>query len=150
MRTIRTVSARKRFLDQVALTMNVTSSARAAGFSRRAAYEWRNDDPEFAKDWDDAIETAIDRAEAEAVRRAVEGIAKPLMYIAKPLMYQGAKVGEVQEYSDRLLEFILRGRRPKVYGDKVENTLALSDPLQRIVDEIASRGRSIRTIEHED
>ena len=46
----------------------------------------------------------------EAYRRAVLGVAEPV--------YQGGElVGTVQRYSDRLLEFLIRGRRPQTYRD---------------------------------
>lgn len=48
--------------------------------------------------------------EQEAYRRAVEGVEEPV--------YQGGElVGTVRRYSDKLLEFLLRGRRPQVYRE---------------------------------
>jgi len=47
--------------------------------------------------------------EREAYRRAVEGNDKPV--------YQGGKkVGTVKEYSDGLLTFLLKARKPEVYA----------------------------------
>lgn len=68
--------------------------------SRTAAYDWRGDDEEFAKDWEEAIETAADKLEQVAFRRAETG------------------------KSDRMLEILLKGHRPK-YRDK---QLIGSDP----------------------
>jgi hypothetical protein len=42
----------------------VTASARVAGFDRRTANAHRLADPEFAADWDDALEASIDDLEA--------------------------------------------------------------------------------------
>lgn len=48
--------------------------------------------------------------EDEARRRAVDGVDEPV--------FQGGElVGHVRRYSDRLLEFLLRGRRPTVYRE---------------------------------
>lgn len=60
---------------------------------RTAAYDWRDDDVEFAKAWDEAIESAADKLEQVAYRRASTG------------------------KSDRMLEILLKGHRPK-YRDK--------------------------------
>jgi hypothetical protein len=62
---------------------------------RSAAYDWRSDDEEFAKAWDEAIETAGDKLEEVAYRRATTG------------------------KSDRLLEVLVKAHRPK-YRDKHE------------------------------
>jgi hypothetical protein len=94
-RTIRTDRARDIFLKTLAATCNVTRSARRAGMGRSAAYDWRSDDAEFAKAWDEAIESAADRLEEVAFRRGTTG------------------------KSDRMLEILLKGHRPK-YRDKAE------------------------------
>src|SRR5436305_6679036 len=58
-------------VSRVALrSATVLSAARTAGVSRRAAYDRRERDPEFAQAWDDAIEESVEQLEAEAVRRA--------------------------------------------------------------------------------
>ena len=56
------VSKRQRqcFLDELARTGVVSSSARAGGIGRRTAYDWRDRDPGFARAWDDALEQAVD------------------------------------------------------------------------------------------
>ena len=51
---------RQRFLDELAQTGVVSSSARAAGIGRRTAYDWRDRDPGFARAWDDALDQAVD------------------------------------------------------------------------------------------
>ncbi len=53
----------------------------------------------------------------EAVRRAVEGT-------EKPVYQQGRLVGHVQEYSDTLLIFLLKGRRPEKYGEKLRQEIS--------------------------
>lgn len=99
-RTVRTDRAREIFLKTLAATCNVTRSARRAGMSRTAAYDWRDEDEQFAKEWEEAIETAADKLEEVAFRRATTG------------------------KSDRMLEILLKGHRPK-YRDK---QLVGSDP----------------------
>ena len=45
-----------------------------------------------------------------AYSRAVEGVATPIFN------KEGNQVGEKVEYSDRLLELLLKSKRPRVYG----------------------------------
>ena len=68
-------------------------------------YAHRTTEAEFADAWDDAYDAGNDRLEDEAHRRAVDGV-------ERPVTYRGEVVGSVREYSDVLLMFLLRGRRP--------------------------------------
>lgn len=99
-------------MSALAETGNVTLAASAAGVNRATPYRWRQDDPDFARAWEDAMEAAADKLEQEAWRRAVEGVEEPV--------YRGGKlVGTVRKYSDTLLIFLLKGARPHKYQDRV-------------------------------
>jgi hypothetical protein len=64
-----------------------------------------------------------DQLEQEARRRAHDGVRKPV--------YQGGKrVGYIQEYSDTLLIFLLKGLRPEKYRERFEHSGAGGGPLQ--------------------
>src|ERR1035438_9843342 len=65
---------RAKFIAALAVTANVSAAARAAGIARQHVYVVRNDDPEFAAAWDDALETAVDELELAARYRALEGV----------------------------------------------------------------------------
>ena len=97
-----------RFIEELARTGNITGSAKTAGVSRRNIYRERENVKEFREAWDDAVEEAVDELEREARRRAVEGV-------AKPVFYQGVQCGSIQEFSDTLLIFLLKGARPEKY-----------------------------------
>jgi hypothetical protein len=87
------------------------------------AYDWRDEDEEFKADWDKALEIAADLLEEEAVRRAHDGVKKPV--------FQGGKrVGYVQEYSDTLLIFLLKGTKPKKFGDRTTLAGDKDNPVQ--------------------
>ena len=86
----------RRMLKALALGMSPTGAAKAAGVGRSTAYLWRQEDPEFAAKWDEAVAVGIDRLEDEAHRRAVEGV--------KHAVYrEGVVVGD-HEGSDKLLK----------------------------------------------
>jgi hypothetical protein len=79
----------------------------------------RKADPVFAEQWEDVTEHAIDDLEAEARRRGLQGI-------PKPIVYQGMVTGTYTEYSDRLLELLLKGRRAKVFAPRPDQGPASS------------------------
>lgn len=100
---------KKRFLAKIAKGFSVGGAATAAQVSRRTPYKWREVDADFAAAWDEHAELGNDALEDEGRRRAMNGIKRPI--------YQNGKlVGHVQEYSDRLLEVMLRSRRPQKFG----------------------------------
>lgn len=51
---------------------NVYRACERAGVARHTAYDWRNDDAEFRRDWDAALDATADDAESELVRRAYD------------------------------------------------------------------------------
>jgi hypothetical protein len=103
-----------RFLAALAAGGVVAAAASAAGISRTQAYRCKSENPEFAKKWTDALESAIDAAESELYRRAVQGVEKPVYYC-------GTQCGTVREYSDALLKFYLASRRRSVFGEQVQH-----------------------------
>ena len=97
------------FLDQIAAGQSVRASATAAGINPRLPYSWRKLDTAFAAAWSAAEEAGTDVIEEEAFRRAVTGVEKPV--------YRGGEVvGHVADYSDAMLMFLLKSRRPERYG----------------------------------
>jgi len=93
-RTIRTPKNRQKFLKHLSSGASVGASARAAGFGRRTAFEWKADDPDFAAAWEEAYEDATENLEDAARTRALEK-------------------------SDSLLMFLLKARRPEIYRERV-------------------------------
>lgn len=110
-RAERTDRARTRFIEVLRESCNVSEAARAAGIGRRTAYEWREKDRAFADDWEDAEEEAADKLEREAWRRAVDGV-------DKPVIHQGVITDTYKEYSDKMLEILLKGHRPEKFADR--------------------------------
>jgi len=92
---------RKRFIEVLTETLNVSRAAREAGIATSTAYSWRLKYDAFGKDWEAAVTAAVDELEAVLLKRAVNGV-------AKDVMYGGAKVGTVTTYSDALAIFMLK------------------------------------------
>lgn len=104
---------REQFILNLADGGHVMESAKLAGVGRRTVYDERQRNEEFALQWADAIEVSTELLEKEAQRRAVDGV-------EEPIYYKGDEVGRVRKYSDTLLIFLLKGRRPDVYRDGVK------------------------------
>lgn len=108
----RSRKVKEKFLAHLALSANVTESARVAGVERGVLYRWRETDPDFAKGWTLSLEEATDALEAEARRRALEGCAEPLTYQGKLICDAKGQPVIRRRYSDGLLRMLLRAHRP--------------------------------------
>lgn len=101
----------ERFLDALSQTASVTRACEVASLPRRTVYNWRARDPAFAGAWEAALDLGTDALEDEAVRRAMQGTERPV--------YQGKTlVGHIRDYSDTLLIFMLKARRPEKYRER--------------------------------
>lgn len=134
---------KQKFLRALAECGVITDAAKVAGVERKTVYRWREQDPDFAKAWDEAEQEAADKLEREAIRRAVEGV-------EEPVFHQGKIVGYVRKYSDTLLIFLLKGYKPERYKERQAHELSgpgggpipiddVRAALQRKLDELAAR-----------
>lgn len=89
----------------------VGKACEAVGISKQSVHNWRELDPAFAADWDRAVDLATEDLEKEARRRAYQGV-------EEPVFYQGEICGHVQKFSDTLLMFTIKARKPE-YRDKI-------------------------------
>jgi hypothetical protein len=87
------------------MTNSVRLSARHARISRKMAYEHRERDKEFAEQWDEAIETALDLLHARVFQRCLEGDLEPVYYM-------GVVVDYVRKFDSKLQIEMLRAYRP--------------------------------------
>ena len=135
-RTIRSPSKDTKFFKALAEGAAVGVACAEAGYGRRTAYEYRDKFEKFADRWDEAVETAVERLEAEADRRAVEGV-------LKPVFHRGEVCGHIRVFSDNLLMFRLKALRPHKYRDNaslqvdhapvdIENTDSISAMMKKI------------------
>lgn len=103
------------FLAAYAATCSITRAASAAGIHRQTHYDWMRANLGYRLEFERAKEIAFDVLEEEAVRRAYLGV-------DEPVFHNGQQCGVIRKYSDRLMEVLLRGNKPKIYGDRRELT----------------------------
>lgn len=116
-----TAARKRRFLEELARHGIVVEAARAVSPGAdpcrgavRSFQDERNRDAHFSAQWDEALELGVAALEREAHRRAVEGWVERGVFDKT-----GRRVGDVVRYSDRLLEVMLKARRPE-YRDRVD------------------------------
>lgn len=103
------------FLARLRGSGTVRYACEAAGVSRQTVYAWKRRDPEFARQWDEAQEDAVEALEAAARVRALSG-------------------------SDRLLMFLLRAIRPDKYGDRLRIEHSIEREKRRVYREALAEG----------
>ena len=122
--TARTPLKDDAFFANIAAGMTITPAAVEAGYSRSRVFQYKIDDEEFASRWHEASEDATERMETEADRRGVEGV-------LEPVFHKGVEVGYIRKFSDTLLIFRLKAKRPQVYRDnaRVEHSNDPENPM---------------------
>ena len=124
------------FLRILSETANVSRAARVAGISASQVYRWRDKMPIFSEDWDLALREALDTLEEVLRDRVINGI-------ERSHFHGGEKTGTYKTYSDALLMFYLRAKRPDIYN-KGGTELAIErtgddESLNKQLDIIAAR-----------
>lgn len=113
---VRTFKRRKIFLDMLAAGNTESAAARAADGKLRNFKKWRDEDVDFAKDWEEAIDEGTDFIEDIATERAIKK-------------------------SDALMAMILKARRPEKFdrGSKLELTggISVEGSKQKLLNKIA-------------
>ncbi len=91
----------KAFLNALSSGMNITAAAKVAGYHRRTVYRWRDEDPEFAAEWEQAIESNLDALEGALYERATEGMTEYVVHDGKILFCWVDEGGNVVEPEPR-------------------------------------------------
>lgn len=97
------------FLTALRSGESVLEACTLVGVSNRTAYNHRDRDPGFARDWGLAVRMHRAPLELAAYRRGVEGI-------EEPIYRHGKQIGTRRLYSDALLKMLLAGEKPRKYG----------------------------------
>lgn len=144
----------------------IRHACEAADVDRTTAWRAREKDEAFAAAWDEAMEAGIDRAEQAAYTRAVDGWCEPVIDKGRLAWAYKREVDAdgketyspvldangqpvpltVRKHSDGLLQFVLKGRRRAVYGDKQEITGANGGPVA-LLDETKKASRIAALLE---
>lgn len=119
-RSLNKVDLKKSFLEGMMSLGTITAACKYAGFSATLYYYWT--DPHYGegKHYDEDFVHEVAMAKAawrdvlrdEATRRAVEGVEKPV-FGSKGRGEGSGVIGHVQEYSDRLMEVLLKLNLPE-------------------------------------
>lgn len=120
---------------------NVRKTCKALGVRREDAYRERRINPEFAELWDEALIALVDEVEARLFDMAINGT-------TTTYCRDGATTTIHKPASDRSIIFILRHRRPEIYGWRSQFPFARRDdqPQRREVYSLVDdKGRAIRT-----
>src|SRR5262245_14799001 len=126
-RTARNTQRRKaKFLAAYERLGNATAVAEETGISRYTHKEWLKKSETYRQAFQEADDAATEVLEKEAIRRAVEGN-------EEPVYYNGQKVGTVRKYSDVLLIFLLKSKRPEVYRERYDARLTANLNVQSAV-----------------
>jgi len=148
-----------RILDGIASGLFPAEIAQALGIVPGTIREWRRQDPDFDQMCVEAESVVTDQLEREAIRRAARGVLEPVVHRGEVVMYTNPETGAEEplmqrRYSDGLLQFLLRGRRAEVYGDRtrVEGSVGLDldgsrDALMQKLGQAAERLAATRTQE---
>ncbi len=113
------------FLTAFRESCTVAQAAKTAKVGRRTHYDWLKADPSYREQFEDLEEAVTETLEREAMRRASEGT-------LKPVFYQGKTCGEIREYSDTLLIFLLKARRPETYRERSDINSTLQGTVRMI------------------
>jgi hypothetical protein len=130
-RTKLTPKKQRQFLARIADGWSITDGAKAVGVRRETIYAHKAADPAFAAALTAAVDAGTDVLEDAARQRAVDGVVHET-----PIYHQGKPVGKVVEtkYSDSLLIFLLKARRPEKYRDQVDVHVWLAREAKRVAE----------------
>lgn len=114
--TEETLKGARQFLDALTEFGIVALAVKAAPFSRATAYRYRAQDEQFRAEWDAAVDESTDTLVREAWRHAAEGV-------KHTWTDKNGKPHTEYKFSDNLLMFLIKSRRPSEYRDsyKVEH-----------------------------
>lgn len=108
------------FLLSVLSGYHITEAAEQACVSLPTVYRRRHDDKIFRKAWEKASRIGTKALEAEAQRRAFHGV-------EEPVFHKGIECGRIRRYSDALIQFLLKSRKPKRYRENAKFELTGKD-----------------------
>ncbi|MCQ8277778.1 hypothetical protein NFI95_04885 [Acetobacteraceae bacterium KSS8] len=128
--------ATERFLASLAESGNLFLACHASNMTRRQITHLQRTNADFAAAYDEAMDEAADRIEAEAWRRGLEGVAEPLIKNGQVVRDANNEPIMTRRYSDPLLVLLLKGSKPNKYHTKAGQSPAGAMP--SVMEEIAA------------
>ena len=107
----------RRFLLCFEACSSITEAARWAKIHRSNHYQWIDGDEDYRKAFAIAEPRAARTLEDEAVRRARSGV-------RKVVRYKGKIVGYETEYSDTLMNTLLKANAPEKFRDRFSGEIS--------------------------
>lgn len=92
------------FITALKKVATVSVACEIAGVSRPRVYEWRNEDNEFAEQWDNALTFAFEGLESATYLKVADVLKSPHKRIAMP--------------EAKLIELFLAGAKPEKYRQR--------------------------------
>ena len=106
-----TQSKRVAFLEELAVTSNVTAAAEAAGMSRVQLYRIKKRDPAFGAAWAEALREGYQALEIQLLERARNGT-------EKPVFFGGKQIDTTREFNDAVALKLLSAHRDAVAAER--------------------------------
>lgn len=126
---------RQKALELIRSGEHVIDAADAIGVTRQTLYYHRKTDPEFAREWDEALEIGglvqLSECEKEADFRGRIGW-------LEPKFFEGHICGFIRKYSDGLLLARLKALAPQKYGDKTKAEATVNKPEGIVVEFVSA------------
>lgn len=102
------------FLTAIMGGASIRGAVAQVGIDLTLPYKTRQTDEAFRVAWAEAMTVGTEFLEAEAQRRAYHGV-------EEPVFHKGVECGHIRKYSDTLLIFLLKARRPDKYREGIED-----------------------------
>lgn len=108
---------KNKWLNEFIQRGSISATCKVRKISRQTFYDWIKQDPEFKRIFEEEARPMITTLlEDEAYRRAMHGV-------PKGIYYKGKKIATEKEYSDGLLNTLLRANCPERYKNVVDTTV---------------------------
>ena len=105
-------TGKKKFIAALEAQGTVFHACKAAGISRQTAYRWRDEDLEFAFEWDEARENAVDVVESTLYQKALSGDTICMIFYLKAhrLIYRDKVSIDIEQVRGEIEERIAQFR----------------------------------------
>jgi len=104
----------ERFLKNLETSCRVVHSCDLAGLDYSELLRRRRSDAKVDERFMASYEIGLQALEDEATRRAFVGV-------EQPVFYKGEVCGSVLNYSDSLMQFLLKGGKPEKFKERTQN-----------------------------